>query len=312
MTDLTEEAVMSRNALIIALLLAGCSAQPQDEFKNATPAQSAISINVPQSGSTEGASSSAILGQKASLYSFTRDVSRAVNGGVLSILALIEHITDQPPAARDDNKAVWGPITDGLNPATYLLVVSKTAPHQYDYVLSGKPKGADDSAYQAVLAGHADVVVDDVKGAGSFLVDFDAIHALDSSSKATGGIAVHYSNLGDPRNIEVAFANFDDGSASVPRDALYRYAEHPDHSGNFEFVTLQDIDGDGATKEVVAVLSRWNASGAGRSDADATGGSLGGLTVHLEECWDASFNETYYTDNLKITPTEGDPASCVF
>ena len=303
---------MTRNALFaISVMMIGCGAQPKDELATATPSQSAIAINVPESGSTEGASSSALLGGRASLYSFTRDVSRAVNGGVGAILALVEHITDYPPAERDANKAVWGPITDGLNPATYLLVVEKVGDKSYNYVLSGKPKGADDSQYKPVMAGHADVT-DEAHGKGDFLVDFSAIHALDDSSKSTGGIGVHWDNTGDPRNVEVAFKDFVDAAGAMPRDALYRYAEHPDHSGNFEFVTLQDIDHDGATKEVVGVLSRWDASGAGRSDASATGGSLGGLTVHIEECWDASFDESYYSDNLGINPTEGDASSCVF
>ncbi len=299
------------SALVSGLLLAGCGDSGSDEFKAATPTQSALSINVPQSGSSDGASSLALLGGTASLYSFTRDISRAVSGGVGSILARIELIVSNPPAARDANKAVWGPITDGLNPATYLLVVEKIGDKSYNYALTGKPKGADDSAYKAVLAGHADVV-DLTHGSGDLLVDFNVIAALDPSSKSSGGIAVHYSNSADPRNVEVVFQNFVDDAGAMPRDAIYRYAEHADHSGNFEFVTLQDIDGDGATKEVLAVLSRWNSTGAGRSDADATGGSLGGLTVHIEECWDASFDETYYTDNLNLNPTEGDPASCVF
>jgi hypothetical protein len=202
-------------------------------------------------------------------------------------------------------------MTTGLDPAEWTLVVSKLGPGQFNYVLAGKPRGADDSQYKPVMAGHASVT-DETHGSGDFLLDFSAIHALDDTSRATGGIAVHYDNVADPRNLEVAFKDFADADGMMPRDALYRYAEHPDHSGNFEFATLQDLDGDGATKELVAVVSRWQASGAGRSDAVATGGSLADLTVHATECWDAGFGETYYHDNLDLKPTEGDPGACVF
>jgi hypothetical protein len=227
------------------------------------------------------------------------------------ILARVEFITDHKPAQHDANKAVWGPMSSGLDPAEWTLVVEKVAPGQFNYVLAGKPKGADDSLYKPVMAGHANAG-DETHGSGDFLLDFSAIHALDDTIKSTGGIAVHYDNTADPRNVEVTFKGFSDAAGMMPRDALYRYAEHPDHSGNFEFATLQDLDGDGATKELVAIVSRWNASGAGRSDAVATGGSLADLTVHATECWDAGFSETYYTDNLNIKPTEGDAASCVF
>jgi hypothetical protein len=292
------------------MMLVGCSA-PKDEFATATPSASALSINVPQSGSTDGANSSALLGDKPGLYTFTRDVSRAVNDGVGDILARIEFVTDHPPSRKSGNAEEWGPFSRALDPAEWTLHVEKAADGSYNYALAGKPKGADDSQYKVVMGGHA-VVVNDTHGSGEFLLDFSARAALDPSVKSTGQIFVHYDNTSNPRNVEVAFKDFSDAAGVMPRDALYRYAEHPDHSGNFEFVTLQDIDHDGATKELVGILSRWNASGAGRSDAAATGGSLADLTLHVEECWDGSFGETYYHDNLDINPTEGDPQSCVF
>jgi hypothetical protein len=301
---------MSSLKLSLALLVVGCGQPQKDEFAAAVPSQSALSLNVPQSGSTDGASSSALLGDRASLYSFTRVVSRSVNDGVASILARIEFITDHKPTQRDANKAAWGPMGSGLDQAEWTLVVERVAFKQYNYILAGKPRGAADSAYKPVMAGHANVV-DDAHGSGDFLLDFSAIHALDDTISATGGIAVHYDNVGDPRNLEVAFKDFSDAAGMMPRDALYRYAQQPDGSGNFEFVTLQDMDGDGATKEVVAVVSRWQASGSGRSDAVITGGSLADLTVHAAECWDGSFAETYYHDNIDLHPTQGDAASCV-
>ena len=303
--------MLRTNALVVSLMMVGCSA-PKDEFATATPSASALAINVPQSGATDGANSSALLGAKPGLYTFTRQVSRDVNGAIGDILGRIEFITDHPPTRHDGDKAAeWGPFSSGLDPAEWTLHVERAGTKQYNYVLAGKPKGADDSQYKAVMGGHANVT-DETHGSGDFLLDFSAIASLDDTVKSTGGIAVHYDNTSDPRNVEVAFKDFADSAGVMPRDALYRYAEHPDHSGNFEFVTLQDIDNDGATKEVVGILSRWNASGAGRSDGAATGGSLADITLHVEECWDGSFGETYYHDNLDINPTEGDAASCVF
>lgn len=312
---------MRRNAILaIGFLMVGCggSDSAEDEFVQATPKMSAISIDVPAGagGSTtasEGVdvAARALIGETATFYRFTREVSDAVNGGVRNMLNIIEDIVSHRPAAREANKAVWGPITSGLSPAVYALVVERTAPRQFNYVLTGKPKGADDTQWKALVAGHA-FVVSRAFGSGSFLVDFDAIHALDASHQATGGIAVHYSNIDNPRVVEVGFKNFVGKLGEVANDALYRYAERRDHSGNFEFLALADLDGDGASKEVLAVLTRWNADGTGRADVGAAGGSLADIKMHAQECWGSNFGRTYYTDNLNINPTEGDPASCAF
>ena len=41
------------------------------------------------------------------------------------------------------------------------------------------------------------------------------------------------------------------------------------------------------------------ASGAGRSDLVASGGSLpSGFVVHASECWDATFARVYYTEDV--------------
>jgi hypothetical protein len=308
---------MSRTTWLVSvsLVLVGCGgSSSSDPFKASLPSQSSTALTVPGGGSATasvGESQQALLGATAQFYLITRTVTRDVNGLVGAILALVEHITDDPASARDANRAVWGPLTDALSPATYLLVVEKVGPSDYHYVLTGKPKGADDTAYQAVLAGAAHVV-DEAHGSGDFLADFSAAHALDPTAQATGGIAVHYDNTSNPRVVEVGFKDFVGKTGEAPNNALYRFAEHPDHSGNFEFAALTDIDHDGQDLELLAILSRWSGDGRGRSDVSATGGSLGTITVVVEECWDAAFAESYYTDNLGIAPTSGDPASCAF
>jgi hypothetical protein len=305
---------MKRYALI-AMLLGGCMS-PVDQFRGAAPSAAAVSLNVPAGGgsstaSLEDGATAEIIGQRATFYEITRGVTAIVNGGVGVTLLLLEAITDQQPTTLTADHATWGPYTGALSPTTWKFDVGKSGAIDYSYVLSGKPKDAADTAYQAVISGQAHVI-SRVVGSGDFLFDFGALHALDSGQKAHGAIAVHYDNTASPRVVEVAFKDFDDGNGNyTPNDALYKYAENGDHSGSFEFVTKADVDHDPLrVQETVGIKSVWLASGQGQSNAGATGGSLA-ADATLEECWSASFARTYFTDTWNSSETEGDPASCL-
>lgn len=301
-------------ATIAATAAAGC-ANPADSFRAAAPSQEAVRLDVPGAGSALGTSSDgeteqALVGQRATFYEITRGVTAVVNGGVGLTLLLLQHITDYPPASLTATHATWGPYTDALSPATWKFDVEKVGPIDYQYTLSGKPKAADDSQYQAVIAGKAHAI-SRIEGSGDFLLDFTALHQLDGANRAQGGIAVHYDNTSNPRVVEVAFKDFDDGNGSyTPNDALYRYTKRTDQSGSFEFVTKADVDHDPLqAKEVVSIMSRWLGTGQGRSEVSAKGGSLA-ADATAEECWSESFARTYFTDSWNPSDTEGDPATC--
>ncbi|MCU1283293.1 MAG: hypothetical protein JWM53_6839 [bacterium] len=305
---------MKRYALI-ALMLGGCMS-PVDEFRGAAPAAQIVSLNIPAGAGSTSASVKAgatpeTIGQRAAFYEITRGVTAIVNGGVGVTLLLLETITDQQPTTLTADHATWGPYTGALAATTWKFDVSKAGPIDYSYVLSGKPRNAADSEYQAVIAGKAHVI-SRIVGSGDFLFDFSALHKLDTgNNKAQGGIAVHYDNTGSPRVVEVAFKDFDDGNGNyTPNDALYKYSQNGDHSGSFEFVTKADVDHDPLrVQETVGIKSVWLSSGQGKSNAGATGGSLA-ADATLEECWSSSFARTYFTDSWNPSETEGDPASC--
>lgn len=304
---------MKRAILFATLAAAAGCGNPADSFRAAAPSQQAVLLDLPGAGNSLGTNSEAqpeLIGQRATFYEITRGVTAVVNGGVGVTLLLLEHITDYPPASLTATHATWGPYTDALGPDTWKFDVEKVGPIDYQYTLSGKPRGADDAQYKPVIAGKAHAI-SRIEGSGDFLLDFSALRAIDPNARAQGGIAVHYDNTSDPRVVEVAFKDFDDGIGSyTPNDALYRYAEHADKSGNFEFVTKADVDHDPLqAKEVVSIVSRWLGTGQGRSTVQAKGGSLA-ADASLEECWSASFARTYFTDSWNASDTEGDPASC--
>ncbi len=301
---------MKRYALA-ALMLSGCMS-PIDEFRGAAPAAETVAITVPAGAGTTASKAPTpdVLGQRATFYEITRGVTAIINGGVGVTLLLLEAIVAQQPTAVTVDHATWGPYTGALAPTTWKFDVAKVGSGNFSYVLSGKPRAADDTAYQSVIAGTAQVVSRTV-GSGDFVFDFTALHALDDSQKALGSIAVHYDNTGSPRVVSVAFMGFDDGNGSyTPDSALYSFAENSDHSGNFSFVAKADVDHDPAgVQETLSVKSAWLATGQGDSHAGASGGSLS-TDATLEECWDTTFARTYFTDSWNTSDTEGDPASC--
>ena len=298
---------------IIALLLGGCTS-PVEQFRGAAPSSQTVALNVPAGAGASTASVQAgatpeLVGQRAAFYEITRGVTTIVNGGVGVTLLLLQSITDHDPTTLTADHATWGPYTGPLDPNTWKFDVSKTGPIDYSYVLSAKPRFADDTAYKAIIAGKAHVI-SRIVGSGDFLFDFTALASL-GGSKAQGAIAVQYDNTGSPRTVQVAFKDFDDGNGNyTPNDALYKFAENADHSGTFEFVTKADVDHDPLRdQETVAIKSAWLSTGQGKATAAATGGSLASDAT-LEECWNTSFERTFFTDSWNPSETEGDPASC--
>jgi hypothetical protein len=304
---------MKRYALI-ALMLGGCMS-PVDEFRGAAPSASTVSLNVPAGAGTTsakagGAASTETIGARATMYEITRTVTTVVNGGVGVTLLVLEAIVAGQPSSITIDHATWGPYTGALDPTTWKFDVSKVGPSDYSYVLSGKPRNAADTSYVGVISGTAHVV-SRVVGSGDFVFDFDALHTLDTSNKAQGTVTVHYDNTASPRVVDVAFKGYDDGNgAYTPDSALYKYSENTDHSGSFEFVAKADVDHDPlGIQETLAIKSEWLSTGQGVSNVAADGGSLGGSAT-LQECWDATFARSYFTDSWNSADTEGNAASC--
>jgi hypothetical protein len=302
-----------KRAILVVSLLAGC-ASPADQFRAAAPSQEAVTLAMPSGGdsssSSVGQAEAQVIGQRAVFFEVTRGVTTIINGGVIVTLVLLHAITEHEPTSLTATHATWGPHTPLLSVTTWKFDVEKVGSSDYTYVLSAKPVLAADTAYKAIISGKAHVVSLTV-GSGDFMYDFTALRSIDPGARAQGEIAVHYDNTSDPRVVEVAFQNFDDGIGSyTPNDALYRYNQHADRSGNFEFVTKYDVDHDFLRdQEVVSIRSEWLSTGQGRSDVKAAGGSLSSDAT-ITECWNGLFQRTYFTDSWNPLDTEGDPNSC--
>jgi hypothetical protein len=309
---------MRRVLLVLgSLAVVGCGGASSDPYRAALPTRAAVSINVPGGGSTAASTKGArteALGAQAMFYTMTRQISTQLNDAAASFFGQIDNALASPPSAHDATHEYWGPFTPALSPITVELAVERVDAQDYNFFLGGKPKGAPDTAFMGLFGGSAHQV-DATHGSGQLEVNFTTMNALDpTTNPSTGAIVFVHDNTADPRTVNVHFGDFLDGTTpgATPLNATYQYAEHPDTSGNFQFGLRNNFDSDpNNVLEDVALVSRWLASGAGRADLVASGGSLpAGFVVHATECWDQNFGRVYYTEDVDPSKTEGDVSAC--
>jgi hypothetical protein len=240
-------------------------------------------------------------------------VTVIVNGGAVAVLNLVEEITEHPPTAVEENRAIWGPHTNALSPNTWRFTVTRTAPNEYSYVLEGKAKTAGDGDYRVVLSG-AHVHTGTKLGSGSFLVDWDAAQTLPEHDHNVGRAHYTYArpSAGATISIDADFQGVRDGDTGGVTDASYRYRELSGGAGSLEFQTHKNLATHGDALELLTVKSRWQQTGAGRSDARVTGGDLGETAATVSECWDSNFLSRYALASYEGFVGYGSEAACAF
>ena len=292
-------------AATAALSLAACvqqDAAPKG-IDRAIPTSDQVSIKLPE-GQTRA------VGDLASYYVVTRDVTHSFNGGSAWVLVLIHSIVQYPVTSINGDVYTWGPWSgSALDPATYKLDVVANADGTFDYSLQGKSKSDPTAAFEAVISGHADPTAGELQGNGEFLIDFDAskrVNPVDTGD-AHGQVDVNYDLKA--RHLDLHIMSTDANNQPVSAD--YAYDEDATGGGNMTFDVTANVGGT-ALNEDVTMRSRWLANGEGRGDFRIAGGDLGSTQAIGSQCWSALFLETFYTDNANFLPTEGDPASCAF
>lgn len=289
---------------LLSLAATGCIKQdaPPDEIARAIPTAEQVRIKLP-------ASQARTIGDLASYYVVTRDVTRTLNGGTGWVLVLIHGIVQYPVTSMNGNVYTWGPWSDALDPAEYKLDVTDNGDATYDYQLSGRNKTVTGSQFEVIIDGHADTTAGDLKGNGDFSLDFDAgrrVNPIDSGD-AKGKVVVQYDL--SARHLEMA-AQAPDASGNP---AMFEYAYNETQGGGGDMVFDATANAGGtALPENLVIRSRWQADGAGRGDARLAGGDLGSAQAIASECWSSLFRRVFYTDNVNWQPTEGDVAQCAY
>jgi len=296
--------------LLAAALLAGCVTNEEETpIVDALPTAESVQIRLPESNARS-------VGQLADYYVLTRQVTRDLNAGAAWVLLVVHTVVQFPATSVDGDVYTWGPWSDGaLDPAEWKLVVTALGDDTYDWELDGRNKTTPEDGFLAVISGHAVAGDEPHRGSGDFTIDFDAgelVNPIDNTPD-TGRIDVTY-DLENRDGTAASLTMHAEGIDALenPGSFDYGYAENQDGSGDFQFALDADVDDDGSAAEQAVIRSRWEATGAGRADAQLSAGDLDDLVVEVSECWDEQFRRTFYTDSVEFSPSEGDAASCVY
>lgn len=328
--------VAYRVALLVcvggAFVLGGCEAADDgaDEFRGGVPRHEDVEMVVPgAAAAAEGAASvqGALLGERAELYVMTRAITNVVNGATVAVLTLLKTIVAFPPTSLGQDVAVWGPHTEPLNPNAWRLTVRRVDAGEFDYVFEAKDRTLDDTAYVTVLSGRHTVagpqgaahrrrrLAGPDYGSGDFVLDWDAAQRLPEHDDNVGRVHVVYARVAptSPVSIAAEFTQVRDKETGMLVDANYAYEATPGMGGHFQFSLRKDEIRTTSALETLTVRSRWQESGAGRSDAKLVGGDLAAVEGTASECWDATFKSTFmtnsYGDAAKMWGAEG---ACAF
>jgi len=314
--------------------LAGCNQVATDseteEFRNGVPRAETVLMSTPWDdkgqnlaqangqGSIES-TSQALLGQTADWWRTTRNVKNSVNGAAAAVGLLIGKILTIPPTTLDQNEAVWGPWEDPLDPVAWKVTITRVAPHVFQYKFEGRPRTDPSAAFVIVLAGtHSPALNARGRalarfGSGSFTLDWDARATLPQPDDNVGKVDYSYEHMSADDTVDIT-ANFrqvkDDDHPGQRVDANYAFAQQPKGPGSMDFVFIEPASTSQSGGRAL-VHSRWQYSGAGRSDVQLK--TLdGSLTLSESECWDPNYASVYKLDSWPGGDNWGSESSCAF
>lgn len=317
-------------SLVASLMAMGCIQEKGPNLGDALPRGEDIRVKLPDSSaagqieSRDGIGSTRLeeLGQLADYYLVTRNVSRGLNFSVGWVLLVVHVVVQFPPTTIDANDAgetvyTWGPHSDALDPAEWMLVVTEhEVDADYSWQLDGRDKTNPGTEFYTMISGRALPGDEPHRGTGSFVIDWDEsekANPVDNQGKR-GTVSVEYdleNRDGTAATVDMVIDSFEPDEGGIEQPVLfeYNYAENLDTSGSFLFGMHGNLD-DGGMFEDAVITSDWLVTGEGHADITVSGGDLSDVEVTATECWDSSFRRVYYGDSMDWSPTEGDVADC--
>ena len=277
-----------------------------EEFVGALPTDALLTLLGPGDEAQDGQVSGALVGEVSEYYRITKTTTAAVNKGLKHILEPIRWlVNNRQPTSLDRNTAVWF-ARDGVAQRDFLLVMRRQTGY-FDFTLVSRTLGADD--WSVLLFGNFTPGAEPGRGQGAVLVNLDG----DGDDNSVGKVLALWSNVGDERTVTAYFYEASgDLQDHGPRNEVYHYMRERTGAGVFVYhIAGLDIDKPGSGKDAlenVAIISRWDETGAGRADFYAADGDVAaqGLDVAvISQCWaPQSFSVVYETTWIK--PTDGE------
>ena len=316
-------------SLVVIGLTASCARNP---FAAAVPTRDVVDMRVP--GATHSAQQALTAGSTADFYVASRDAAVHVNEGVQWVFDAIDRIVVLPPTTQSGNTAVWGPSQpQGLERNVFRFTVVEVEAGHFTYHLDARPKASSDEAdFRTIFEGDAHPDAQD-RGLGSMDLHLSAARAVDDTVCLQGDVHVDYDTTVEPRTLAVHFGAVGNAcTGEATRDARFAYNESADHAGALDFVVVGNVHTAAQNEpldETLAIRTRWQADGQGRSDVRVSGGEIPqdlathvpgtqATTVDVSECWDSSFTLDFQSTNptevgdVLNHPARGDASACVF
>jgi len=309
---------MWRGLFVTLVLCAGCGGTASgtpESFLTALPSRQTLEVTAPtaRAPAALSESSAAPVGETASLYVLTRQMTAQVNGIVGGALDTLTDITRTPPAAIGNDSAAWGPFTAPLSPVAARLVVTRVSPGAHRFVLELRPRSGQDSEFAPFLEGASTGAGTGGPAQGQLALDLDLAHRLDPvANGAEGRLVAEWTVVPDARQVQVHLGEVHTGAGPTTTADVLSFLRG-DGSGSLVFDADADLVGDTAALEAGKVGSRWIPSGAGRADVELHGGDTE-EGARLTECWDEGFARVYAQGASPDggVASVGDPAACVF
>ena len=232
------------------------------------------------------------------------------NAGIADVLAGLDEITSfQPTWTPSTRTALWGPwLDDGLYGQLWMR---GDLDGTYQWALQIRDEDSGDTDWVDAITGRVEAGASADASSGRMQIDYTAIAGEGAGDGESGSVALQYDLRPDGAEVTMAVGQFSD-DGSVPADGRVHYDYDPS-GGLFDFEAVGEAEegGDGSTLETMSVRSRWDATGAGRADAQVTGGSVGPLTYSETECWDAAYTVVFWENNAEMERS-GDASDCAF
>lgn len=295
------------------LALVGCG-QPfsNDDlvFIKSLPNKDLIRVDVP---TDEGAVTSGLRAAQTVCrnppiyYLHMSKLSTGLNGHITGMLDVVEKIVALPPTAREDDVRRWGPGGDNgrefqlvitrTRTATSIMPLSAKPPFMleelFEYVLSFREVGEE---WQVPLRGTFSPSDSVRRGLGSLELDFDAMAAVDPSSKERGRMVIGYDTRGTDVALELDLHDFSDGDAPPVEFTHYEFERVDGGAGSFLFDLWVDVHADDVPSmpalENLRAFGRWLDDDQGRIDVAVSEGDVP-MELRISECWDRSFFMTF-------------------
>lgn len=330
-------------------LLAGCEKKEEKNYDEATLARyrAALPANGSLAAPIASAASAFAPGDPAAYPAFIGPIATGINGTIGATIEVVNAIAQTEPTVFDSEagKFLWGPGDNGdtaLAGDTVALYIhdkgeATADDFRYEFALLRGMSNDVSTMVPVIYGGGSPADADETTdyGAGILMYDFEANYQFEEANDPSHGALDRgrflsvFAKGPDATEADVdvtlvvsAFRNFvpkdDAGAAPLSADYFYGGGLNTVTADRFDFVDFQftkDTDDTGTLAEDIGVHLALVNLGAGRAEANVTGGDYGSTSVEVVECWDASVNYNYLSvaTNGNPTPiaTEGSSTSCI-